>query len=58
MAVRLSLGLKVLFATVDTTLYVGAVTIMTSSHENIKYEPKASTFTVLFIFLEPPTTSR
>lgn len=55
MAVRLSLALKVLF---PTNLYVGAVTIMTSNHENIKYETKASTFTGLFIFLEPPTTTR
>lgn len=46
MAVRLSLARKVLFGTVDTTLYGGAGGIMTSNHGCIKYETKASIFTV------------
>lgn len=49
MAIRLSLARKVLFATADTTLYGGAGGIMTSNHGCIKYEAKASIFTVCCI---------
>lgn len=46
MAVRLSLARKVLFATVDTSLYGGAADIITSNHGCIKYETISSIFTL------------
>lgn len=55
MAARLSLALKVLFAKADTSLHVVAGNTMISVPERIKHEPKASNFTVVFMFLEPTT---
>lgn len=50
MAVRLSLALKVLFATVAPTLFTGTCTIMTSDHYSIKRESIPSIFTLYLYF--------